>query len=230
MVRHGCPGKPCGLHVRAGLKPAPTIAAPVVARSIAAYHTGSWHQRQTDTSVNSDRRRQINPVSLYYCDNGRQRRGGFQTRPNHRRACCRPNHRRARRKTHHRRLCNWLSAKRCVPTPIQRLCNWPYIVTVSEYSPHTERKESLISPTVAPAFTASRISGTKFSLPRAASSMFLRHCAQTASLRISRNFFRRWHCSCSSFGLILSRGIVSVSSHWKSFWPTTILRFCSISS
>ena len=73
VVRHGCPGKPCGRHHRAGLKPAPTIAAPVVApvvaRTIAACHTGSWHQRQTDTYVNSAKRRQINPVSLYYCDN-----------------------------------------------------------------------------------------------------------------------------------------------------------------
>jgi len=94
--------------VRAGLKPAPTVAppivAPVVARTIATHHAGSWHQRQTDTSVNSAKRRQNNLVSLYYCDNGRHRRGGFQTRPNHHRA---------RRHPHHRRLCNWLL---CLPS------------------------------------------------------------------------------------------------------------------
>ena len=100
--------------VGAGLKPARLIAAPVVARLIAAYHMGSWHQRQTDTSVNSAKRREINPVSLYYCDNGLHRRGGFQTRPNHRRA---------RRHSHHHRRSNWLSAER-VPIRIQRLCNW----------------------------------------------------------------------------------------------------------
>jgi len=70
VVRHGCPGKPCGQHHRADLKPAPTVTAPVVApvvaRTIAAYHTGSWHQRQTDTSVNSEKRRQINPVSSVF--------------------------------------------------------------------------------------------------------------------------------------------------------------------
>ena len=94
--------------VGAGLKPARIIAAPVVApvvaRTIAAYHTDSWHQRQADTSVNCATRRQINAVSLCYCDNGRHRRGGFQTRPNHRRA---------RRHPHHRHLCNWLL---CLPS------------------------------------------------------------------------------------------------------------------
>ena len=71
--------KPCGAawlprgnhvddSVRAGFKPAPTatpIVAPDVARTIAAFHTGSWHQRQTDTSVNSAKRRQNTPISLH---------------------------------------------------------------------------------------------------------------------------------------------------------------------
>jgi len=52
--------------VGAGLKPVRIIAAPLVApvgtRTIAVYHTGSWHQRQTDTSVNSAKRLQINAV------------------------------------------------------------------------------------------------------------------------------------------------------------------------
>ena len=106
-------------YVGSGSKPVPTVAVPVVARTIAANHTGSWHQRQTDTSVNSAKRRQINPVSLYYCDNGRHRRGGFQTRPNHRHACCRPNHRRARRHPHHRRFCNWLTVFAHPPSPAE---------------------------------------------------------------------------------------------------------------
>ena len=105
--------------VGAGFKPARIIAtpvvAPVVACTIAACRTGSWHQRQTDTYVNSAKRRQINPVSSYYCDNGRHRRGGFQIRPNHRRACCRPNHRRACCRPNHRRLCNWLL---CLPSDV----------------------------------------------------------------------------------------------------------------
>ena len=103
--------------LRAGLKPAPTVAVPVVvpvgAPTIAAYHTISWHQRQTNTSVNSAKGLQINPVSLYYCVNGRLRRGGFQTRQNHRRTCCHPNHRHARRHPHHRCLCYCLL---CLPS------------------------------------------------------------------------------------------------------------------